>query len=157
VDAALENGTISSGSRVNSGSVAIGGLIGIGMWIWMAFANRAGHNWARITGTVFFGVASLGLLGDITVFSSVGRWLGGGMSVLAVLFSLLPWLVGLFTVILLWRKESSAFFSPQTRVMWPYYPPSGYGYPIPPQGAPMQDAPPYPPQAPGDPWQTPGN
>jgi hypothetical protein len=75
--------------------------------------------------------------------------------ILVVLSAVLSWLVGLFTVLLLWRKQSTAFFSPQ--VMMPFYPPPGYGYPVPPPGAPMQDASPYPLQAPGDPWQTPGS
>ena len=35
------------------------GLIGIGLWLWMARANKAGKNWARITATVFFGLDTL--------------------------------------------------------------------------------------------------
>ena len=39
-----------------------GTLIGIGLWIWMARANQAGKDWARITSTVFFGIDCLFLL-----------------------------------------------------------------------------------------------
>ena len=38
------------------------GLIGIGLWMWMARANQAGKNWARITATVFFGLDTLSVL-----------------------------------------------------------------------------------------------
>ena len=42
------------------------GLIGIGLWVWMALANKAGKNWARITATVFFGLDTLSLLPAIS-------------------------------------------------------------------------------------------
>src|ERR1035438_2635449 len=35
------------------------GLISVGLWLWMARANKAGKNWARITSSVFFGSAAL--------------------------------------------------------------------------------------------------
>ena len=38
------------------------GLIGIGLWLWMAYANKAGKNWARITATAFFGLDTLSVL-----------------------------------------------------------------------------------------------
>jgi hypothetical protein len=77
------------------------GLLGIGLWIWMARANKAGRNWARITATVFFGLDTLGLLASIrqaeTIFSRV--------------ISLLIWLIGLGAVLMLWRKESTDYFA----------------------------------------------
>lgn len=127
----------------------------------MAFANRAGHNWARITGTVFFGISCLGLLIDIAAFYVIGEWLGSVVAVMVV-EALLSWLVGLATVILLWRKKSSAYFQPAQQYFpgYPAYPGPGYpGYPGGPEGfmpgatmQPPQDAPPQP----EDPWATPG-
>lgn len=80
--------------------VVIGGLIGAGLWVWMAWANGRGRNWARITGTVFFGIDTLGLIGDSTKHLPVLSMALGG----------LVWLIGLSVVILLWRKESSYYF-----------------------------------------------
>jgi hypothetical protein len=77
------------------------GLIGIGLWIWMASANKAGKNWARITSTVFFGLDTLGLLAS---FSQAETLLGR-------LVSLVVWLIGLGVIVMLWRKESSAYFA----------------------------------------------
>jgi len=42
--------------------VVVAGIIGVGLWLWMAWANKRGRNWARITGTVFFGLYTLDLI-----------------------------------------------------------------------------------------------
>lgn len=79
------------------------GLIGVGLWLWMAWKNRAGANWARILSTVFFG------LDTVVILLSIGQH----TSALDKILPLLTWLVGLAIVVLLWRKESSAYFRPQ--------------------------------------------
>jgi hypothetical protein len=77
------------------------GLIGIGLWLWMARANKAGKNWARITATVFFGLDTLSVLAGLRQAEpAVSR-----------VFSLLVWLAGLGAVVLLWQKISSAYFA----------------------------------------------
>lgn len=97
-----------STSQVNTAAtstialIIVVGLIGIGLWLWMARANRAGKNWARITGTVFFAIDTLDLLGLFT--RSAGA--------ISAVFGVVTWLIGLGTVVLLWRRESSAFFKP---------------------------------------------
>ena len=81
----------------------VSGVIGIGLWLWMARANNQGKNWARILSTVLFCLATLDLVG---VFSQP-------KTVLGLVFPVLTWLVGLGAVFLLWRPESTAFFKPQ--------------------------------------------
>jgi hypothetical protein len=96
-----------SASKLHSAETAavvlaiILGLIGIGLWIWMARANQAGKNWARITATVFFGLDTLSLLAALRQAEPA----------LSRTISLLTWLVGLGAVILLWQKISSAYFA----------------------------------------------
>ena len=80
----------------------VSGLLGIGLWLWMARANNQGKSWARIVSTVLFGLATLDMIG---VFSQP--------KTLLVVFPVLTWLVGLGAVWLLWRPESTAFFKPQ--------------------------------------------
>jgi len=81
------------------------GVIAIGLWLWMARANQAGHSYARITGTVFFGLNTLFLFLSLAQpHASVG-----------LIFNVLVWLVGLGAVIMLWRKESGPYFSQRTR------------------------------------------
>lgn len=85
-------------------SIGIGvlvGVISIGLWLWMARASANGHNYARITGTVFFGLNTLFLL------LSLAR----PHASLGLIFNLLVWLVGGGAVIMLWRRESGDWFS----------------------------------------------
>jgi len=81
----------------------VSGLIGIALWLWMAWANGQGKNWARIVSTVLFGLATLDLIG---VLSEPKTAVG-------LVFPVLTWLVGAAAVWLLWRPDSTAFFKPQ--------------------------------------------
>jgi hypothetical protein len=77
------------------------GLLAIGLWTWMAFANKAGKSWARIVGTVLAGINTVFLLLSlIRPHASLG-----------LAFSLLVWLAGVGAVVLLWRPESSQYFA----------------------------------------------
>ncbi len=86
--------------------IVIGGIIGVGLWLWMARMNLKGRNWARITGSVFFGLNTLELLG---LFK-------GSVSAVSAVFAIVTWLVGLGAVIMLWRRESSAYFKQEPMV-----------------------------------------
>ncbi len=81
----------------------VSGVVGIALWLWMAKANGQGRNWARILSSVLFGLATLDMFG---VLSQPKTLLG-------LVFPVLTWLVGLGAVILLWRKDSTAFFKPR--------------------------------------------
>jgi hypothetical protein len=86
--------------------IVIFGLIGVGLWIWMAMANKRGGNWARITATVFFGLNTLSLLAGFARPEPLASRLVG----------LLIWLIGLGAVFMLWRAESTEFFkAPRVR------------------------------------------
>ncbi len=80
--------------------IIVVGIIGVGLWVWMARMNLKGRNWARILGTVFFAVDTLDLLG---VFR-------GSANAISAVFAIVTWLVGLGAVIMLWRRESTAYF-----------------------------------------------
>lgn len=80
------------------------GLIGIGLWVWMAKANGAGYNYGRIVGTVLFALN--------TIFLLLG--VAGPHAILGLVFSIVVWLAGLGAVILLWNRESGPYFKPQT-------------------------------------------
>jgi hypothetical protein len=81
----------------------VSGVIGIGMWLWMARANGQGRNWARILSSVLFGLATLDLYG---VLSQPKTLIG-------LIFPLLTWLIGAAAVYLLWRRESTDYFKPR--------------------------------------------
>jgi hypothetical protein len=82
-------------------TAVIGGLIAIGLWLWMAWANGRGRNWARIVSAVFFGINTLDLIISFTQVHVLG----------ALIVGILVWLVGLGTIILLFSKESAPYFA----------------------------------------------
>jgi hypothetical protein len=141
--------------------ILLGSWIGAGLWFWMASGIRNGGNWARITGTVFFGLASLGLLVDLAILSSLNvnhaAVVPGAVAavVTGIAFDLLNWGIGLYVMILIWQKRSTGFFRPQMYGAPPYpygvpgqVPPTGYppyqgGWPI----TPDAPQPPEPPSA----------
>jgi len=84
----------------------VSGVIGVALWLWMARANGQGKNWARILSTVLFGLATLDLFGVVSQPKTA----------LGLIFPLLTWLVGLGTIVLLWRKESTEYFKPRRSV-----------------------------------------
>lgn len=89
-------------------SIALGviaGVIAIGLWLWMARASATGHSYARIVGTVLFGLNTLFLLIGLAR-PHVG---------LGLVFNVLVWLAGLGAVIMLWRKESSEYLTPRAQ------------------------------------------
>lgn len=81
--------------------IVVVGLIGVGVWIGIALASRAGRNWARITGTVFFGLDTLSLIYSFTRASGTSSVVAG----------VVIWAVGLGAVYFLWQPDSSAFFT----------------------------------------------
>lgn len=139
------------------GAAVVGIVIYAGLWLWMAFANRAGKNYARITSTVFFGISTLLTLIGLaaTAGSSVSSV---KTSPFSVVVSILGWLVGLVTIVMLWNKQSGPYFKPEQAYGYGYpQQPAQYPYPQqPPQG---QQQSPYatPPQMqqPNDPWSNP--
>jgi hypothetical protein len=81
------------------GSSIVIGLIGVGLWLWMAYSCKAGKGWARIVSTVLFGLDTLGLL--IGAVTSAGA---------ARIYSIVVWLVGLGAIIFLWQRSSTEYF-----------------------------------------------
>jgi serine/threonine kinase PknH len=82
--------------------IIVFGLIEIGAWLGIARACRNGRNWARITGTVLFGLHTLFFL---AVISNKQGGLGLG-KVLGVI----GWLIAVGAVVFLWQRPSSEFF-----------------------------------------------
>ncbi len=97
---------INNAVHFSIGAIIVVGIIGVVVWVWMARMNAKGRNWARITGTVFFGLNTLDLLG---VFAR-------SASAISVVFGIVIWLVGLGAVIMLWRRDSTAYFKRQETV-----------------------------------------
>ena len=78
----------------------VAGLISIAAWILIARASQAGKSWARITGTVLFGLATLDALGGLI----------NPVAVPVKILAFVIWLFGLIAVVRLWQAASSAYF-----------------------------------------------
>jgi hypothetical protein len=92
---------VNAAEAVGIAFVLIFGLLGVGLWVWMARMNGAGRSWARIVASVLFGLNTIGLFSDIARPNSI----------ITVIFAVLGWLVGLGAIVLLWRPESTAFYN----------------------------------------------
>jgi hypothetical protein len=126
----------------------IGGLIRIGLWIWMAFANREGKGWARITSTVFFGIDSLGVIIGL-VASGVNVANTAKISGLDTALTVVTWAVGLGAIVLLWNGQTSAYIEQRSfKGPGPGGWPGAYPYPYPYPAPGQQQQPPYPGQPP---------
>jgi uncharacterized membrane protein len=77
------------------------GLIGIGLWVWMALANRAGMSWARIVASVLFALDTVLIVISITQPAEV----------LSRVISFVIWAIGFATIVLLWRKDASQYYA----------------------------------------------
>jgi len=78
-------------------------LVEVALWLGIAQACRNGQNWARVAGTVLFGLHTLGLL---AVLGNSHPGIG-----LAKLLTGISWLIGCGAVVFLWQRPSSVFFS----------------------------------------------
>ena len=78
----------------------VSGLIAVAAWLIIARACRNGSNWARVTGTVLFGLATIDSIGS--AISPVAGLVKAWWPVI--------WLAGLVAVIFLWQRPSTDFF-----------------------------------------------
>lgn len=77
------------------------GLLGVGLWIWMARVNGKGRRWARVVASVLFA------LNTLSVLSAVRQPHVG----LGIALDGLIWLVGLGAIILLWQRASTDYYN----------------------------------------------
>ncbi|MBA3309042.1 MAG: hypothetical protein H0U28_03145, partial [Nocardioidaceae bacterium] len=78
------------------------GLIGVGLWLWMAWANGKGRKWARVVATVF---------GVINVLSFLFVITAGSATTPSLIVSVLSVLVGVAALFYLYRPDASQFYS----------------------------------------------
>jgi serine/threonine protein kinase len=102
---------LAAAAQASSGRATIGGVVAltillsvieIALWLGIARACRNGRSWARVTGTVLFGLHTLGFLG---VLASSHPGIG-----LTKVLTTLSWLIACGAVVFLWQRPSSAFF-----------------------------------------------
>jgi hypothetical protein len=90
-------------------AAVVGGLIAVGLWVWMAWANGRGHHWARVVSAVLFGISTLDVLIAVAVRSNTAQAHTTG----TVIIGALVWLVGLAAIVLIFRRQSGPFYRQQ--------------------------------------------
>ena len=98
-------------SQLNSGATNtlvlafVLGLIGVGLWILVARASSRSKDWARVTGSVLFGLDTLALL-----IGPPDVGIRGPETTVTRVFAGVVWLIGLAAVVFLWQRDSTVFF-----------------------------------------------
>jgi hypothetical protein len=83
--------------------LAAGAPIGAGVWLWLAWANGRGYDWAR--------PASMALAGLLTLELLIG--LGGGAALYApadLIAMTVPWLAGVAATVLIFSKTANPYY-----------------------------------------------
>lgn len=75
------------------------GIIGVLLWVWMAWANNKGSGWARIVASVLFALNTIGLIFEV------------GRASVSLISIVLEWLVGVGAIILLWRRDTTQYIN----------------------------------------------
>jgi len=101
------NQRLAGNGQVNHAGLFVGAivlaLIEAAVWLWIARACKNRRNWARVTGTVLFGLHTLGTFAVVANSRSD--------LALAKVVVIIGWLIACAAVVFLWRRSSSAFFS----------------------------------------------
>ena len=95
----LTTSQLNSDYHLVLGVAIVGGVIGVALWLWMAYSCKAGKGWARIVSTVLFAIDTLSLLAGAITSAGAAR-----------IYGIVVWLIGLAAVILLWQRQSTAYF-----------------------------------------------
>jgi len=83
------------------------GILGILLWLLMAWKNGQGRSWARIVATILAGLNVLLTLGGLAIGGATGTSSGA----ISTLISILTLVVSVAVVVLLWRKESGEYYA----------------------------------------------
>lgn len=101
--------TLTTSVNATTVMAAVLGVISAGLWLLVARGCWRRSEPARITGTVLFGLDTLGLL-----IGPLGLHAPGSSA--PKILSGVVWLIGAGTVALLWQKSSSGFFREANRL-----------------------------------------
>ncbi len=107
--------TNSNGNRLSTGQFASGivetaitYVVLVAIWVLMARMNRSGYQWARIAASIFC------LISSYDAYSLVSSISGGEtitvVGIVYIVFDLAIWVLGVLSIALIWRSESSAYY-----------------------------------------------
>lgn len=102
----LTQSNLDTAYNVTMSSLIILGIASIGLWLWMAYANGRGRRWARVVATALGGIGTLGFVLSLSQ---------GGATALSLVLSALTAALAVAIIVLLWRRESTAYYDSRSR------------------------------------------
>jgi len=87
-------------------SVLVGAPVAIGMWLWLAWANGKGQDWARMISAACFGLITLSVMAalaqDAAIFAPAD-----------LIGAAVVWAIGLVSVVLIFTPAAGRYYRPQ--------------------------------------------
>ena len=84
----------------------VGTPVAIGMWLWLAWANGRGDDWARMLSAACFGLLSLAMLGNLS--QNAATLAPADMIAAAII-----WAIGLVSVVLIFTPAAGRYYRPE--------------------------------------------
>jgi hypothetical protein len=100
-DSSLTQSEIDTFVNVSIGMAVVFGLVGVGLWLWMAHANSQGKSWARVVATI---------LGGLNVVGTLFNLAGAGSTALTTLMGIINLVLAATILVLLYRPDSSRYY-----------------------------------------------
>jgi hypothetical protein len=79
--------------------------VAIGFWLWLAWANGKGEDWARLLSAACFGVLTLGMLGLMSLHAAT-------YAPAAMIAAAIVWAIGLASVVLIFTPAAGRYYRP---------------------------------------------
>jgi hypothetical protein len=91
---------------VHEVTMLVGAPVAIGMWLWLAWANGRGEDWARMISGASFGVLSLVVLGQLSQHAAT-------YAPASMIAAAIVWAIGLVSVVLIFTPAAGRYYRPQ--------------------------------------------
>lgn len=100
-DSSLTESEVDTLVNVGVAFAVIFGLVGVGLWIWMAVTNGQGKSWARVVATV---------LGALNILGTLFNMTQPGSTTASLVLALVGVVLAAAILVLLYRPESSRYY-----------------------------------------------
>ena len=80
--------------------------VAIGLWLWLAWANGRGQDWARMVSAACFGLLSLAMLGNLSQHAAT-------YAPASMIAAAIVWAIGLVSVVLIFTPAAWRYYRPQ--------------------------------------------
>ena len=80
--------------------------VAIGLWLWLAWANGKGRDWARMVSLACFGLITLSVMGALAQQS-------GTFAPADLMAGAVEWVIGLASVVLIFTPKASQYYQPE--------------------------------------------